>query len=240
MNQSIFKVAALAALLLILASSVYAVDRAQYSRNSALKTDMERASYSVGLSLGQDFKSRDMAMNPEIIAMGIRDALEGNTPLLTEEEAIAALQQLQMQAQVKQQEALAAMATANKEAGEEFLAENGKRDGVVTTASGLQYEIIQAGTGKIPQAADNVSVDYVGTFLDGSEFDSSYKRGEPANFSVEGIIPGWTEALLMMKEGAKWKLYVPSALAYGEQGAPPVIQPNSTLIFEVELKEILQ
>lgn len=172
--------------------------------------------------------------------MGIRDALEGNTPLLTEEEAIAALQQLQMQAQVKQQEALAAMATANKEAGEEFLAENGKRDGVVTTASGLQYEIIQAGTGKIPQAADNVSVDYVGTFLDGSEFDSSYKRGEPANFSVEGIIPGWTEALLMMKEGAKWKLYVPSALAYGEQGAPPVIQPNSTLIFEVELKEILQ
>ena len=241
MKKTRLKVVAIMALMLLVAVTVYAVDRAQYSRNNnLLKTDFDRASYSIGLSLGQDFKMRDMPMNPDIIAMGIRDVLEDNKPLLSQEEAMASLQQLQTLAAAKQQATLAEMASKNKTAGEAFLAENGKRDGVVTTASGLQYEILQAGSGKIPKATDSVSVDYLGTFIDGNEFDSSYKRGEPANFSVEGIIPGWTEALLLMKEGAKWRLYVPSDLAYGEQGAPPVIEPNSTLVFEVELKEILQ
>jgi FKBP-type peptidyl-prolyl cis-trans isomerase len=158
---------------------------------------------------------------------------------LSEEEAIASLQKLQEMVVAQQQAALAKMAADNKAAGEAFLAENGKREGVVTTDTGLQYEVLTEGSGQKPQASDQVKVDYRGTFIDGTEFDSSYQRGEPASFSVTGIIPGWTEALVMMKEGAKWKLYVPSSLGYGEQGAPPVIEPNSTLIFEVELKEIL-
>ena len=231
---------AILVLLVLVASPALAVDRAKYSRNNnLLKTDMDRASYSIGMSLGRDFKTRDIAINPEIIAMGIRDMIDGNELLMSEDEAIAALQELQDMAAAKQQAFLTQMAETNKADGEAFLAENGKRDGVKTTDTGLQYEILTAGTGKTPQATDQVKVDYRGTFIDGKEFDSSYQRGEPASFSVQGIIPGWTEALLMMKEGAKWKLYVPSALAYGEQGAPPVIEPNSTLVFEVELKEIL-
>ena len=240
MKSTVGRIVAVCTLLVLVAVSASAIDRAKYSRNSILKSDLDRASYSIGLSLGQDFKSRDIMINPDIIAMGIRDVLEGNETQLSQEEAIAALQQLQAMAAARQQEALAKMAETNKAAGEAFLAENGKRDGVVTTESGLQYEIITAGTGNSPQASDQVTVDYRGTFIDGTEFDSSYGRGEPASFSVEGIIPGWTEALQLMKEGAKWKLYVPSDLAYGVQGAPPVIEPNTTLVFEVELKEIIK
>ena len=240
MKSTVGRIVAVSTLLVLVAVSASAIDRAKYSRNSILKSDLDRASYSIGLSLGQDFKSRDIMINPDIIAMGIRDVLEGNETQLSQEEAIAALQQLQAMAAAKQQEALAKMAETNKAAGEAFLAENGKRDGVVTTESGLQYEVITAGTGNSPQASDQVTVDYRGTFIDGTEFDSSYGRGEPASFSVEGIIPGWTEALQLMKEGAKWKLYVPSDLAYGVQGAPPVIEPNTTLVFEVELKEIIK
>ena len=223
------------------ATSAFAFDRTSYSRNkTALTSDLDRASYSIGMSLGSDFKSRGIDVNPDIIAMGMRDIIEGNETLLSQEEAIAALQKLQEMAVAKQQETLAMMAAENKLEGETFLAENGQREGVVTTATGLQYEVITEGTGKTPQATDQVKVDYRGSFIDGTEFDSSYERGEPVSFSVEGIIPGWTEALLMMKEGAKWKLYIPANLGYGEQGAPPVIEPNSTLIFEVELKEILE
>lgn len=231
---------AILVLLVLVASPAVAVDRAKYSRNNnLLKTELDRASYSIGMSLGRDFKTRDIAINPDIIAMGIRDMIEGNELLMTEDDAIAALQELQNMAAAKQQEFLTQMAEKNKASGDAFLTDNGQRDGVITTDSGLQYEILAEGTGKTPQATDQVKVDYRGSFIDGEEFDSSYQRGEPASFSVQGIIPGWTEALLMMKEGAKWKLYVPSALAYGEQGAPPVIEPNSTLVFEVELKEIL-
>jgi FKBP-type peptidyl-prolyl cis-trans isomerase FklB len=241
MNHSIFKAGVVSMFVLLVTSSAWASGWSKFTREGVvLDTDLDRASYSIGMSLGQDFKMREMQMNPDLIAMGIRDALEGNEPLLSQEQAVAALQKLQEIAVAKQQEALTRLASKNQADGVAFLAENGQREGVVTTASGLQYEILQEGSGKIPKASDSVSVDYLGTFIDGSEFDSSYKRGEPANFSVEGIIPGWTEALLLMKEGAKWRLYVPADLAYGEQGAPPVIGPNSTLIFEVELKEILQ
>ncbi len=240
MKSNVGKVVAVSILFILIAVSASAVDRAKYSRKALLKSDLDRASYSIGLSLGQDFKARSIMINPDIIAMGIRDVLEGNTTQLTQEEAIAALQQLQAIAAAKQQEVLDKMAETNKAAGEAFLAENGKRDGVVTTESGLQYEILTAGSGSIPKVSDQVTVDYRGTFIDGTEFDSSYGRGEPASFSVEGIIPGWTEALQMMKEGGKWKIYVPSDLAYGAQGAPPVIEPNTTLVFEVELKEIIK
>ena len=225
---------------LLVAGAAQAVDLEKYGRQeSEFKTDLDRASYSIGISLGQDFKMRDLQVSPELIALGIRDMLEGNEPRLSQDEAVAALQQLQEMAAAKQQEMMAQMAEKNKAEGEAFLAENGKREEVVTTDSGLQYEIMEEGNGKTPVASDRVSVDYRGTLVDGTEFDSSYQRGEPASFSVEGIIPGWTEALLMMKEGAKWRLYVPAALGYGEAGAPPVIEPNSTLIFEVELKEVL-
>ncbi len=241
MKNPVTRIAAFMALALLVAASAHALDRAKYSRDgNPLKSDMDRASYGIGMSLGEDFKVRDMEMNPDLIAMGIRDVLEGNETLLSQDEALAALQQLQTLIVAKQQEALARMAEKNKAAGEAFLADNGKREGVVTTASGLQYEVLVAGTGQTPKPEDQVTVDYLGTFIDGTEFDSSYKRGEPAGFSVNGIIPGWTEALQLMKEGAKWKLYVPAELAYGVKGAPPLIEPNSTLIFEVELKEIVK
>ncbi len=238
MKFTFAKTVAVMSLALLVAVPASAFDRAKYSRNSILENDLDRASYSIGLSLGQDFKARGIKINPDIIAMGISDVLEGKETLLSQEEAIAALQKLQELAAAKQQETMAKMAETNKAEGAAFLAENAKREGVVTTDSGLQYEIITEGTGSTPEASDQVTVDYRGTFIDGSEFDSSYERGEPVSFSVDGIIPGWTEALLMMKEGAKWKLYVPSDLAYGAQGAPPVIEPNKTLVFEVELKSI--
>ena len=241
MEMRLLKVATLFAVILLFAGTVSAAEWGKYMRSDTqLNNDFDRASYSVGMSLGQDFKSRDMPMNPELIAKGIRDILEGKETLLSQEEAMAALQKLQELAISRQQEILTEMAETNLAEGQAFLAKNKERSGVITTDSGLQYEILKAGSGAIPKATDNVSVDYLGTFIDGTEFDSSYKRGEPANFSVEGIIPGWTEALLMMKVGAKWKLYVPEMLAYGAQGAPPVIEPNKTLIFEVELREILQ
>jgi len=240
MKTSLTKMIAALAVFILVASTASAVDRASYSRNkTALKSDLDRASYSVGMSLGNDFKSRGIDINPDLLAMGMQDVIGGNETLLTQEEAIAALQKLQEMALARQQELLSQMAAKNLAEGEAFLAENGKREGVVTTASGLQYEVVAEGTGRSPKASDQVKVDYRGSFLNGTEFDSSYQRGEPASFSVEGIIPGWTEALLLMKEGAKWKLYIPAALGYGEQGAPPVIEPNSTLIFEVELKEVL-
>ena len=240
MQTRLTKMIAALAVFVLVASTASALDRASYSRNkTALKSDLDRASYSVGMSLGNDFKSRGIDINPELLAMGMQDVISGNETLLTQEEAIAALQMLQQMAITRQQELLSQMAAKNLAAGEAFLAENGKREGVVTTASGLQYEVVTEGTGKSPKASDQVKVDYRGSFIDGTEFDSSYQRGEPASFSVEGIIPGWTEALLLMKEGAKWKLYIPASLGYGEQGAPPVIEPNSTLVFEVELKEVL-
>jgi len=241
MKRSIFKIIAVSVLVLVAAGTTFAAGWSNVGRGEVeLKTDLDRASYSIGMSLGQDFKMREMQMNPDLIAMGIRDALEDNDPLLSKDEAVAALQKLQEIALAKQQETQTKLGKKNKIEGEAFLLENGKRKDVITTDSGLQYEIITEGTGKTPKASDSVSVDYLGTFIDGSEFDSSYKRGEPAQFSVKGIIPGWTEALLLMKEGAKWRLYVPADLAYGAQGAPPVIGPNSTLIFEVELKEVLE
>jgi FKBP-type peptidyl-prolyl cis-trans isomerase FklB len=126
----------------------------------------------------------------------------------------------------------------NKKEGEEYLAENKKKEGIITTQSGLQYKVLKKGTGKIPKSTDTVTVNYRGTLIDGTEFDSSYRRGQPASFKVNGVIRGWTEALQLMKEGAKWQLYIPSNLAYGERGAGRNIGPNSTLIFEVELISI--
>jgi FKBP-type peptidyl-prolyl cis-trans isomerase FklB len=164
--------------------------------------------------------------------------MSGGKPLLTEQEIKDVITALQKDLQAKQQEKMRVLAEKNKKEGESFLAENKKKDGVITLASGLQYKIIKNGGGKMPKATDSVTVNYRGTLIDGTEFDSSIKRGQPATFQVSGVIPGWTEALQLMREGSKWQLFIPSNLAYGERGAGGSIGPNAVLIFEVELISI--
>lgn len=200
-----------------------------------LKTDREKASYSIGMNLGKDFKSKEIEIDADILAQGIKDVFSGGKVLLTEEESQKTLMALQQEMMAKQEARNAEMTKKNKTEGEAFLAENAKKEGVKTLPSGLQYKIIEEGSGKTPSASDTVTVNYKGTLIDGTEFDSSYKRGQPATFPVGGVIAGWTEALQLMKEGAKWQLFIPADLAYGERGAGQLIGPNATLIFDVEL-----
>lgn len=210
-----------------------------------LDSDLQRTSYSIGMSIGQNLKSSGIEIDPEYVSRGIADMLGDKETSLTREESIEILAGLQEQVMARQEQmaaeqqaAFEKMAQKNLEDGQAFLAQNAKRDGVIVTESGLQYKILKPGSGAPPSAEDIVTVDYQGNFIDGTEFDSSYKRGEPVELSVNGIIPGWSEALLMMREGAKWRLFIPANLAYGPQGAPPTIEPNSTLVFEVELRSI--
>jgi FKBP-type peptidyl-prolyl cis-trans isomerase FklB len=203
-----------------------------------LKGDKERLSYSIGMDIGGNLKRQSVEVDPDLLAKGIKDSYGGGKTLLTEDEARQAITNFQQALMAKKAEAMRILAEKNKADGEKFLAENAKKEGVKTLASGLQYKEIAPGTGKSPKTSDTVTTHYKGTLVDGTEFDSSYKRGEPATFPVSGVIPGWTEALQLMKEGAKWQLFVPSGLAYGEQGAGQVIGPNATLIFEVELISI--
>lgn len=193
----------------------------------------ERFSYGLGLRMGTDFKERGFAIDPDLLLKGMQDAMEGNEPLMTMDEAQQAMMEL---SQIGQKKA----AAAKKAEGTAFLAENGKKEGIQTTASGLQYKELQAGTGATPTATDKVKVHYKGTLLSGQEFDSSYKRGEPATFGVNQVIKGWTEGLQLMKEGGKYQFFIPSELAYGDQGAGRAIGPGETLIFEVELLEIVK
>ncbi len=203
-----------------------------------LKTQKDKASYAIGMSMGGSLKKNGIEVNSDALFAGIKDALSGGKPLMTEEEMRETMMALQKETQAKQQEQMKAAAEKNKKEGEAFLAANKKKDGVITLKSGLQYKIIKAGSGKTPKATDSVTVNYKGTLIDGTEFDSSYKRGQPATFPVNGVIPGWTEALQLMKEGAKWQLFIPSDLAYGERGAGGVIGPDAVLIFDVELISI--
>ncbi len=197
-----------------------------------LKTEMEKVSYSLGVSVAKSVKAQGLEeINAEAVAQAFSDVFEGKDLAITEEEAGQILQDYFTKLAGKAQE-------ANVSAGTDFLAENGKRDGVITTASGLQYEVLTAGEGDSPKETDQVSVHYHGTLIDGSVFDSSVERGQPATFPVNGVIAGWVEALQLMNAGAKFKLFIPSDLAYGERGAGQMIGPNSTLIFEVELLSI--
>jgi len=195
----------------------------------------DRVSYSIGANMGRDFMQQGAKLNTDLLVQGIKDATEGNDLLMPPEEIRAAISELQQKFQANAQAALKAMGDKNKAEGEKFLAENAKKDGIKVTDSGLQYQVVKDGDGKQPLSTDTVKVNYSGTLLDGTEFDSSYKRGEPITFKLNGVIPGWTEALQLMKEGAKYKVFIPSALAYGERGMPPRIEPNSTLVFEIEL-----
>lgn len=205
---------------LLAAAPVFAQEKME------LKTQKDKASYAIGVDMGSSLKKNEIEVNPDMLFRGLKDGLGGGPQLLSEQEMKDAIVALQKDMQNKRVE-------KNKA----FLEENKKKDGVVTLKSGLQYKILKKGEGKSPKATDSVTVNYRGTFIDGTEFDSSYKRGQPATFQVNGVIPGWTEALLLMKEGAKWELFIPANLGYGERGAGQ-IPPNSTLIFEVELLSI--
>ena len=200
-----------------------------------LESLIDKVSYSIGLNIGKDFKAQNIEVNPDLLARGIKDAISDSKPLLTEEEIQEAVGTFQQERMAEAEAMAKEMGEKNLKEGEAFLQENAKREGVVALPSGLQYEVIEEGTGKSPKPGDEVTVHYRGTLVDGTVFDSSYERGEPVTFPVEGVIPGWTEALQLMKEGAKWKLFIPPALAYGERGAGQVIGPNATLLFEVEL-----
>jgi FKBP-type peptidyl-prolyl cis-trans isomerase FklB len=203
-----------------------------------LKTDKEKLSYSIGMDIGGKLKQQSIDVDPELLAKGLKDSYGGGKTILTEDEARQAFMEFQQRQMAKQAEANRVLGEKNKADGEKFLAENAKKEGVKTLPSGLQYKVITPGKGKSPKATDTVTTNYRGTLIDGTEFDSSYKRGQPATFPVSGVIPGWTEALQLMKEGAKWELYLPSSLAYGDRGAGKEIGPNATLIFDVELISI--
>ena len=202
-----------------------------------LKTKKDKVSYAIGLDMGNNLKKSDLEIDPDILARAIKDVMSGGKTVMTDQEAKETLMALQKEIQAKQQERNKALGEKNKKDGDEYLAKNKKKAGVKTLPSGLQYKVITEGKGKSPKATDTVTVNYAGTLIDGTEFDSSYKRGQPVSFPVGGVIKGWTEALQLMKEGSKWQLVIPADLAYGEQGRPG-IPPNSVLIFEGELISI--
>ncbi|MBA3065249.1 FKBP-type peptidyl-prolyl cis-trans isomerase [bacterium] len=200
-----------------------------------MKTQKNKASYTVGWDIGTNIKSQGVDLDVELLTDGLEDALAGKKSLLTEEERRNTMQELSEELQKRQSEISRESAGKNKTEGEEFLKMNLSKEGVKTTASGLQYKVIKKGTGAAPTKNDTVTVNYSGTLIDGTEFDSSYKRGQPATFPVGGVIRGWTEALQLMKAGAKYELFIPSELGYGERGSGRTIGPNAVLIFTVEL-----
>ncbi|MDO4626178.1 MAG: FKBP-type peptidyl-prolyl cis-trans isomerase [Pasteurellaceae bacterium] len=207
----------------------------QFFEQIQLETTQAKGGYGVGLQIGQQLVDSGLDVKPEAVAKGIYDMLNGNKPAIDFNEVTSALQTLQQQAQQAQQAQFKAIA----EAGEAYLADNAQKDGVTVTDSGLQYEILTKGEGKVPTRNDKVRVHYTGELIDGTVFDSSVARGQPAEFPVTGVIAGWVEALQLMPVGSKWRLTIPSNLAYGERGAGASIPPFSTLVFEVELLDIV-
>jgi len=211
----------------------------QNPRVQALTTQKDKVSYAVGLSIGKNLQRDSVEVDPNIVLQGLTDGLTGGKVLLTDDEVKATLTTLQSEVRQRQQAKMQEAAATNKKEGAAFLAANKTKQGVVTLPSGLQYKVITAGTGPKPTAADTVLCNYKGTLLDGTEFDSSMKRGQPASIPVGRVIRGWTEALQLMPVGSKWELYIPPSLAYGEQGTNGgPIGPDATLVFEVELLSI--
>jgi FKBP-type peptidyl-prolyl cis-trans isomerase FklB len=204
----------------------------------ALKTEKDKLSYAMGMDLGNQLKTRSVDIDPALFARGLTDALAGGKTLLTPEEAKTFIAELQKAIVVKQAAEAKAAGDRNKAEGDAFLAANKAKEGVVTLPSGIQYKVLSPGTGKQPTIDDTVVCQYRGTLIDGKEFDSSYKRGQPATFPVKGVIKGWTEVLQLMPVGSKWQVFIPPALAYGERGAGADIGPNAALVFEIELVAI--
>jgi FKBP-type peptidyl-prolyl cis-trans isomerase FklB len=202
-----------------------------------LTTEKDKQSYAIGLNVGKSLHRDDIDVDPKIVLQGLKDAMADGKVLLTDDQIKTVMTDLQNQVRQKQEEKRQAMAESNKKDGAAFLAANATKPGVVTLPSGLQYKVLTAGTGAKPTATDSVVCNYRGTLLDNTEFDSSYKRGQPATFPVTGVIKGWTEALQLMPVGSKWQLFIPADLAYGERAQGPG-GPNATLVFEVELLSI--
>ncbi len=203
-----------------------------------LKEQKEKESYSLGYQFGKNLKFQETEINFDVYMSGLQDALEGKEPQMTQEEIRLTINSLEKRLADTQQKAQKQQAEKNLTQGKDFLEENAKKEGITILPSGLQYKVISEGSGKMPQKSDTVTVHYRGTLIDGTEFDSSISRGQVQSFRVDGVIPGWTEALQLMNEGAKWELFIPSELAYGERGIPRRIPPNSVLIFEIELISI--
>ena len=203
-----------------------------------MKSQRDTVSYTIGMNIGRDMKRQSIEIDPDILAQGIKDILAGGKTLVTDEQAQAAMMAFQQEMNVKQEEKKKTDAEKNKKEGEAFLTANKAKEGVKTTASGLQYKIITEGHGPKPTVDQTVSVNYRGTLIDGTEFDSSTKRGKPAEFALNRGVKGWTEALEMMPVGSKWQIFIPSELAWGDQGAPPLIGPGAVVLFDVELLEI--
>ncbi len=195
-----------------------------------------KASYGIGLNLGRNIKAAGAEIDPDMLVKGVKDALSGAKPMLSDEQIQAAMKDFQQQLMARRADEAKGAAEKNKKAGDAFLAANKAKPGVVTLPSGLQYKVVKEGTGQVPRATDTVTTNYRGTLIDGTEFDSSYKRNEPASFPVNGVIRGWTEALQKMKVGSKWQLVIPAELAYGESPPPgSPIGPNSVLVFDIDL-----
>lgn len=220
--------------MIIILAFLFLVSQVNAQENLVLKNQKDKMSYIIGMDIGNNLKKQSIDVEPNILVKGVKDALTGGKPLLTEQEIRETMTAFQNEMRVKQE----VVARKNKEQGDSFLADNKKKEGVKTLQSGLQYKVIKVGVGKKPKLNDYVTTHYRGTLIDGTEFDSSYKRGQPATFQVSGVIPGWTEALQLMETGAKWQLFIPPNLAYGERGSGGVIGPNATLIFEIELISI--
>jgi FKBP-type peptidyl-prolyl cis-trans isomerase FklB len=202
------------------------------------KTQKEKVSYSIGLDIGRNMKRQTLELDIAQFTRGVKDGLGDAKPLMTDQDIQECMSTFQKEVMARMEENSRILGEKNKKEGDAFLAENKNKPGVKTLPSGLQYKVLTEGTGKSPKSTDTVVTHYRGTFLDGKEFDSSYKSGEPATFPVNRVIPAWIEALQLMKEGSKWQLFVPSALGYGEQGYGQAIAPNATLIFEVELIKV--
>jgi FKBP-type peptidyl-prolyl cis-trans isomerase FklB len=203
-----------------------------------LKDQRDKESYSLGYQFGQNLKNQGVDINLDVYNSGLKDALGGKEPSMSQEEIRAAIAEMQKRLMAARQKGFKEKAEKNLAESKAFLEENKKKEGVKSLPSGLQYKVLVEGSGKTPKATDTVTVHYRGTLINGTEFDSSYKKGQPATFQVNGVIRGWAEALQLMKEGSKWQLFIPPELAYGERGQPPLIPPNNTLIFEVELLTI--
>jgi FKBP-type peptidyl-prolyl cis-trans isomerase FklB len=198
----------------------------------------EKISYIIGRDMVQNLSKQGIDIEAAAFSQGLQDALSGKESVLSQQETQRTMMELQQQLSQRQQQEGSAKGAANKQEGEKFLAENKEKEGVVTLPSGLQYQVLKEGTGSSPSRNDKVTTHYHGTLIDGTVFDSSYERGQPATFPVSGVIAGWTEALQLMKEGAKWRLFIPSDLAYGSRGAGQDIGPDTTLIFDVELLSV--
>src|SRR6266567_3056183 len=219
--------------IVIVSASLLALPLLGQEKSPQLKDQKDKVSYGIGMNIGFNLSRQKVDINPDILAAGIKDAIAGK-PQLTSDQVKDVMAQFEKDMEQKQKQA----GEKNKTEGAKFLEENKKKPGVKTTASGLEYKVEKEGTGAQPKPTDMVSVNYRGTLIDGTEFDSSYKRGQPATFPVNGVIKGWTEALQLMKQGSKYQLVIPSNLAYGERAMGPDIGPNATLIFEVELQDV--